>query len=169
DGMLTTQALTEADTGAFPLPEPFPALDGAPLPGTDTHVEVARDPAMLARWAAYMGNCIAGYAHAARSGRCVLIALVGPDGRPVANLDLHRAGSPGAAWRISELAARFNADPDPVLAAAVRAWVRTIVPPAPPAAETEPADESTTRPAQSQRAARHRERRLRDDCAGPLA
>jgi hypothetical protein len=168
EGLLATQALTEADTGAFPLPEPFPALQGTPLPGTNTRVEVARDAATLARWAAYMGNCIAGYADAARDGRCVLIALVGPDGRPVANLDLQRAGSPGAAWRIEQLAARFNADPEPAFAAAVRAWVRTIVPPAGLDAEPE-APPAAEGPALRQRAARHRQRRLRDDCAGPLA
>jgi hypothetical protein len=166
-GLLAAQAIAEADVGAFPLPEPFPALDGTPLPGTDTRVEVARDGATLARWAAYMGNCIAGYADLAREGRCVLIALVGPDDRPVANLDLRPAGSPGTSWRIAELAARFNADPDAALAAAVRAWARTIVPP--DAAPAEPREPGTVPAAVRPRIVRHRARRLREDCAGPLA
>jgi hypothetical protein len=167
DGLLAAQALIEADTGAFPLPEPFPALHGTPLPGTDLRVEVARDPGVLARWAAYMGNCIAGYAPDARRGRCLLIALVGPDGHPVANLDLRPAGAPGATWRVAELAGRFNAEPDPALAATVRTWVRGIRPPADPGAHTD-APAATSEPARP-RVVRHRERRLREDCAAPLA
>jgi hypothetical protein len=132
DGLMTAAVLVEALTGTFPVPAPLADRDGATVPGTGLRAEVARDPQMLAGWAAYMGNCIAGpgYVAAAAKGRCVLVALRDPDGRVVANLELLPRRTSGG-WQVGEFRARFNADPDGEVDRPVRAWVETI--PATPA------------------------------------
>jgi hypothetical protein len=183
DGLLATEALAEARTGPFVLPDPFPDLDGTTVPGTDLRVELARDGTTLARWANRMGNCIAAahYVDGAQQGRQVLVALVGPDGRPTANVELDRTGT---GWRMYALAGRFNADPDPALADAVKRWAAGI-----PTDTSEPApaafnardnrvdphggrgpSEPPARDAERIRAARPRPlaHRMLDDAAGPL-
>ncbi|MFI6905195.1 hypothetical protein ACIBKY_28310 [Nonomuraea sp. NPDC050394] len=133
DGLLTGTAVAEALTGAFPLPEELARLDGARVPGTTVTVRWARDPRATAEWAAYMGNCIGGsyYIEEASAGRGVLAALIGGDGEITANLEIkpERYG-----WRVGEIRARFNADPEVELERRVRAWAgRLPVPSARPA------------------------------------
>ncbi len=134
--------LSEALTGTFRLPAALAEADGLPLPGTDLRVECARGGRVLAEWASYMGNCIAGeyYVIGATKGDFGLVALRAPDGRIVANLEL-RPGTRG--WRVEEFRARFNADPSPEVAEAVTRWVGSLRPAVP---KQEPADEPTPSP-----------------------
>ncbi|PZG01857.1 hypothetical protein, partial [Nonomuraea aridisoli] len=113
---------------AFPLPEPLAVRDGTVLPGTDVRVECARDARVLAGWAAYMGNCIGSphYVEAAELGRCALLALRGADGEIVANAELRLYGR---AWHVTELRARFNADPPASLHERLTTWAATLPPP----------------------------------------
>jgi hypothetical protein len=173
DGLFATQALAEARTGPFALPDPFPDLDGTAVPGTGLRVEVARDAAALARWANHLGNCIASphYVDEAQEGREVLVALVDADGRPVANVELDRTG---AGWRVYALAGRFNADPEPALADAVRRWAADL-PVDGPERPHEPRGgrgtaEPPARDAEPLRTAQPRPlaHRLFDDAVGPL-
>ncbi|MFI9554673.1 hypothetical protein [Nonomuraea endophytica] len=122
DGLLAGTAVAEALTGVFPLPGELARLEGVLVPGTTVTVRWARDPRAPAEWAAYMGNCIAGsyYLEEASEGRSVLAALIDGDGQITANLEIkpERYG-----WRVGEIRARFNADPEAELERRVRAWV----------------------------------------------
>jgi hypothetical protein len=170
DGLLAATAVAEALTGSFPVPAPLAARDGSVIPGTRARLELARDPHQLADWAAYMGNCIAGsdFLDAAREGRCVLAALRDPAGRILANVGLMPPRSTTGRWRITDLKARFNADPDVALADRLAAWVATI-PPATPARARQPARSH----ARARDGTHRRNRRLRevgqrlDALAGP--
>jgi hypothetical protein len=127
DGLLASTVVAEALIGSFAVPEPLRSRDGALLPGTDARLEIASDPRQLAEWAQFMGNCIAGsyYLRAAMTGQLVLAALRDADGRILANLEL-RATRGG--WRVVQLQARFNADPDAALAEQLSAWVAGLPP-----------------------------------------
>jgi hypothetical protein len=104
-----------------------------------------------------MGNCIAGpyYLQAALRGECVLAALRDPTGQILANVELipHRTG-----WRIDELRGRFNADPDPVLAARLRDWVHALAPAR--TRPTPPPRHSAPRPIPHPRGTNHHRRRV---------
>ncbi|WP_426511050.1 hypothetical protein ACPPVO_10675 [Dactylosporangium sp. McL0621] len=128
-------AVAEALTGSFAVPAAVLAADGATLPGGDEQIEVAHTPRRTAEWGAYMGNCIGGqlYTEAALAGRAFLLAVRAADGRLLLNADL-RPSARG--WRIDELQARFNHDPEPELADRFRAWVATLPPPPDPAHPT---------------------------------
>jgi len=151
--------IAESVDRSFAVPPGVLARDGATIPGTDLRVEVARHPHQLVAWSTYMGNCISGqhYQDAAGAGRIVLAALRDPDGRLVANLDLH----PGAhGCRLNEIESRFNVDADPTLASQVRAWAANVAPvprpaPAPPVRVVRP-------PRRTEGVDRHRRRRTRD-------
>ncbi|WP_433217530.1 hypothetical protein ACQP00_09930 [Dactylosporangium sp. CS-047395] len=121
-------AVTEALTGAFPVPEGVLATDGTTLPGGDEVIEIARTPRQTVAWGTFMGNCIGGswYTDSALDGKAFLVALRAPGGRILANVDI-RPSARG--WRIDELRGRFNQDPEPELAARVRAWVAALAPP----------------------------------------
>lgn len=139
DGLYGTASVAEVLTGRFPVPEVLLAADGTMVPGTGLRVQVATTGRDLAEWAAYMGNCIAGafYLEAADEATSVLLALRGADGRIVLNVELVRRY---AGWRVDELRARFNADPDPEQAARVREWVAGLGVPRRPVPEApEPA------------------------------
>jgi hypothetical protein len=131
DGLLAATVVAEALTGQFPLPAAATELHGVRVPGTDLHVELARDPHQLADWSSYMGNCIASspYLRSAGEGSCVLAALRDAHQRIVANVELLPARG---GWQIGEFRARFNADPDPALEASVRSWVGGLRPHVPP-------------------------------------
>ena len=62
----------------FQVPVEIGAWHGPQLPGSDLSIQVARRYTDLNSWAAYMGNCIAGYAEEGESGECVLLALREP-------------------------------------------------------------------------------------------
>jgi len=133
DGLLGSAAVAEALTGAFPLPPTVAAFDGRSLPGTEAVLELARSPHQLAEWAGYMGNCIADtwYLDSASKGKCVLAALRQPDGRLIANVELLPRRPASRGWRVGELKARFNDEPDPELASRVAEWVASLPGPAP--------------------------------------
>ena len=142
-GLLTAVAAAEAQPGRFAVPAPADAADGTLLPGTGLRIEVARTGRQLAGWAGYMGNCIAtpSYADGAAAGRQVLLALRTPDERIVANAELRLSGK---GWRLGELKARFNEEPDEDLAARIRDWIATL--PAPYQPNPEPALEPAPPP-----------------------
>jgi hypothetical protein len=73
-----------------------------------------------------MGNCIASthYVNAAASGRLVLLAVRTPEGAIAANVDLRRTK---LGWRVQELQARFDRDPEEQLVRQVRDWAGTLV------------------------------------------
>ncbi|TDD47537.1 hypothetical protein E1286_17300 [Nonomuraea terrae] len=137
----------------FPLPEPLAVRDGTVLPGTDVRVECARDARMLAEWAAYMGNCIGfpHYVEAAELGRCALLALRGAKGEIVANAELRLHGR---AWHVTELRARFNADPPAELHERFTTWAATLPPPARERPHPEPVERDWPRPSPRRRANR---------------
>ncbi|WP_433717863.1 hypothetical protein ACQP2Y_27200 [Actinoplanes sp. CA-051413] len=124
-GLLAGVTAAEAQPGRFAVPAPAEAADGTLLPGTDLRIEVARTGRQLARWAGYMGNCIAGpsYADGAAVGRQVLVALRGPDERIVANVEVRLTGR---GWRIGEIKARFNEDPDEDLRRRTLDWIASL-------------------------------------------
>ncbi|WP_285684653.1 hypothetical protein [Actinoplanes sp. NBRC 103695] len=130
DGLYRSAGVAEALSGELPVPEVLAAIDGTIVPGTGLRVEVATSPRQLASWSAYMGNCLSGrhYAEETGQGRSIVIALRDRDRRIVLNVDLRRRYG---GWRVYEIKARFNADPDPAREAAVRAWVATLVAPPP--------------------------------------
>jgi hypothetical protein len=135
-GLLAGVRAEEARPGRFAVPEAADAADGTLLPGTDARIEIARSGGQLTAWAGYMGNCIAGpeYAEGAAVGRQVLVALRGPDGRIRANAEIRLTGK---GWRLGEMKARFNDDPEPALAERMRELVASLPPvlepaPAPP-------------------------------------
>ncbi|MEV4639713.1 hypothetical protein AB0J80_20380 [Actinoplanes sp. NPDC049548] len=137
-GLAAGAEAAEALVGRFPVPAAVEVFDGGLLPGTETRIEVARTGSTLTAWAAYMGNCIAGpyYSDEAAKGRSVLIALRDPDGRILANAELR---PPGKGWRVAEVKARFNEEPEPALLEAVREWVRSLPVPRESPAEPDPA------------------------------
>ncbi|WP_155127855.1 hypothetical protein [[Actinomadura] parvosata] len=163
--LLADLAVTQTLVTAFQLPEPLPALDGTLLPGTRVRLEFARNARMLAEWSTYMGNCIATspYVEAAQQGRSALAALRDESGRIVANVELeqHARG-----WRVSELRARFNGDPEADLYQRVLDWAATLPaafsdePPGPPVPDRLP----DPRPA-----ARRRAGRTFQEVSGPLS
>ena len=130
-GLLGSAAVAEALTGAFILPPEVATADGTVLPGTSAHVEVARTGRQLAGWSDYMGNCIAGqdYVDSATAGRTVLVALRAPDGRILANAQLRPTAR---GWRLAEMKARFNGDPETELLLRTRDWVASLPVPQPP-------------------------------------
>ncbi|MET0491958.1 MAG: hypothetical protein ABW000_02380 [Actinoplanes sp.] len=181
-GLLAEAGIAEALTGGFPIPPAVDAADGtvlpgaippavdaadgSVLPGAEVRIEVARTGRQLADWAGYMGNCIAGeyYAAQAAEGRSVLVALRGADGKLVANVELRRSTG---RWRVSEIRARFNDEPDAELLHRTREWVRTLTPPPvePPAPEIAPA---RRRPARRPAAAARMTRELGDRLAAAV-
>jgi hypothetical protein len=139
DGLLAGATVAAALTGDFTVPAPVAERDGTALPGTDVRIEVARSRRRLAEWSDYMGNCIATppYADPAAAGEVALLALRGPDGRVRVNVEV-RPTSRG--WRLGEVRARFNEDPDPDLLRAAREWVARLPVPTPSAAVEPPDD-----------------------------
>jgi hypothetical protein len=135
DSLLTGVVAAEAQPGRFAVPAPADAADGTQLPGTEARIEIARTGRHLAGWAGYMGNCIATpyYAEDAAAGRQVLLALRAPDGRILANAAIRLSGK---GWRLAEMRARFNDEPDDALVERVREWVATL--PAPYRPDPEP-------------------------------
>ena len=135
-GLLAGVVAAEAQPGRFAVPAPADAADGTALPGTDLRIEVARTGRQLAAWAGYMGNCIAGpdYADGAAIGRQVLLALRDSGERIVANVEVRLTGK---GWRLGEMQARFNENPDPELVRHTRAWVASLPLPADPAEPVE--------------------------------
>ncbi|HEX8628393.1 MAG TPA: hypothetical protein VF755_09515 [Catenuloplanes sp.] len=132
-GLLADAAVAQALVGTFAVPPVLAEADGTVLPGTDARIEVARTGRQLAAWSDYMGNCIAGqhYLDAAAAGSTVLLALRAPDDRILANVEL---GPITRGWRLAEIRARFNEDPDPDLLRRTRTWaagLATAEPPAP--------------------------------------
>ncbi|MFC5753099.1 hypothetical protein [Actinomadura rugatobispora] len=128
-GLLAEAEIDEALRGEFAVPAPLAALDGTVVPGTGgARFRLARSARTLAEWANYMGNCIAGpdYVEKATAGRCGLAALYGEDGHVRVNLELVPLRPELRGWHVSEMAARFNDDPDEDLARRVREWVGTI-------------------------------------------
>ncbi|XVQ09865.1 hypothetical protein ACQP1W_46355 [Spirillospora sp. CA-255316] len=128
-GLLAEAEVGEAMRGEFPVPPALAAVDGTVVPGTGgARFRLARSARTLAEWANYMGNCIAGpdYVANAMAGRCGLAALYGEDGQVRVNLELVPLRPEVRGWRVSEMAARFNEDPDPDLARRIRGWVGTI-------------------------------------------
>ncbi|MFI6866777.1 hypothetical protein [Nocardia sp. NPDC050406] len=132
--LMTSGAVAEALTSEFQVPETILATDGSRLPDTTARIEIARTARQLAQWSDYMGNCIAApwYQNAACEGRSVLVALRDVDGTLLVNAEL-RATTVG--WRVNEIRARFNADPDPALAKAFRHYVHSWQWPAPDSAD----------------------------------
>lgn len=133
DSLMGSAEIAEAMTGAFRLPEPLAAWEGRVVPGTRLRVQWAHDPRMLARWSSYMGNCIAGpgYVEAATKGESMLAALLDRDGQIALNVEIVRGRG---AWRVEELRARFNADPEPALEKQVERWAKGLPAPEIPAA-----------------------------------
>jgi len=133
DGLLGSAAVAEALTGSFPLPAAVAAFDGRALPGTEAVLELARGPHQLADWSGFMGNCIADswYLNEASRGKCVLAALRQPDGRIIANVELLPRRPASRGWRVGELKARFNEEPDPELAKRITEWVASLPGPTP--------------------------------------
>jgi hypothetical protein len=128
EGLRGGTAIAEAFSGEFTVPEPIAALDGTTVPETGLRFQVARSARTLAAWSDYMGNCISGwyYIDAATRGRSALAALYDESGRVVVNLEIVPAHRSGSAWRVDEIAARFNASPDAALDKRVRKWVAEI-------------------------------------------
>ncbi|MEV6237861.1 hypothetical protein [Lentzea sp. NPDC051838] len=123
-GVNADAVITEATTGAFPIPPEVAVLDKQTVGGLT--VELGRDPRQLAEWSGYMGNCIgeSWYAARAHKGQCVLMAFRKPsDGRIAANLDIRRHTG---GWHVYELRARFNEDVTPALEKQIKRWVDGI-------------------------------------------
>ncbi|WP_206060871.1 hypothetical protein, partial [Nonomuraea basaltis] len=169
-GLASGLEITQALTAAFRLPEPLAAVDGTVVPGTEVRIECARHPRTLAGWSSYMGNCIAAtyYVEEATKGSCALVALRDPDGTIAANLEIrHRRG-----WQVTEMRARFNADPDPALRERVVRWVAALPPPPPavPPVELQPLPPSAReRPSAGRAKGVRRGDRVFGEVSGPLA
>ncbi|MGW3353350.1 hypothetical protein ACWDA3_59555 [Nonomuraea rubra] len=163
--LLADLGVTERLTTTFRIPEPLLAFDGAVLPGTQARLEFARNARMLAQWATYMGNCIASlpYVEAAEQGKSALVALRDEGGRVVANVELepHARG-----WRVNELRARFNAEPDPDLRRRILAWAAALPSSVPDEPAGPPAPEHHPEP---RPATRRRADRAFQEVSGPLA
>ncbi|WUI02698.1 hypothetical protein OHR68_13110 [Spirillospora sp. NBC_00431] len=138
-GLMAGTAIAEALTGEFAVPAPLLERDGTAVPGAGVRFKIARGARDLSEWSAHMGNCIAGpfYLDDAKEGRVGLAGLYDKDGLLVANAELTPMKPLSRGWRISEIAARFNDDPDPELERRFRDWVATI--PGPARAEPAPA------------------------------
>ncbi|GIG86429.1 hypothetical protein [Plantactinospora endophytica] len=177
-GLTDHATIATALTGAFTVPPPVERFDGTVLPGTDARIELARTARQLADWSGYMGNCIASphYVEDAARGRSVLVALRAPDGRILVNAEL-RPGARG--WRLEEIRARFNEDPDPTLLHRTSAWMAALALPEraipqPRRAAPHDGTGATTprtgrRPASAVRVLRDLGRRLDEVAAGTLA
>ncbi|MFI0368966.1 hypothetical protein ACH35V_13870 [Actinomadura sp. 1N219] len=169
-GLLAGTAIAEALTGDFAVPAALLERDGTAVPGASVRFRIARSARDLSEWSEYMGNCIAGpvYLDDARSGRSGLAGLYDKHGLLVANAELLPLRPASRGWRVSEIAARFNDDPDEELERRFRDWVAAI----PGPVKTEPVQVSEelppVRPAPRRRAAP----RLVEDVGpvlGPLA
>ncbi|WP_157406274.1 hypothetical protein [Actinomadura chibensis] len=141
--LLSGTAIAEALTGEFAVPAPLLERDGAAVPGAGVRVRIARTARDLSEWADFMGNCIAspGYVEDARKGRSGLAGLYDARGALVANAELWPLRPGARGWRVSEIAARFNDEPDAELERRFRAWVASIpgaVPDAPAGIVDEP-------------------------------
>ena len=150
-GLLAGVTAAEAQPGRFAVPAPAEAADGTPLPGTDLRIEVARTGRQLAGWAGYMGNCIAvpHYVQAAAAGREILVALRAPDGRILANVEVRLTGK---GWRIGEMKARFNDEPDADLVRRTTEWIASLPMPGEPEPEP-PIEPAPTPPRRGRRPA----------------
>ncbi|WP_182880249.1 hypothetical protein [Microbispora sp. H10949] len=161
NGLVGSVGISVATTGTFRVPAPLAAWDGLLVPGTKVRIDWARDPRTLADWASYMGNCIAGphYVGDAAKGRCGLAALRDREGRVIANLEVRpvRGG-----WRVAELQARFNTDPEAALDKRVRHWAARIPPPAVPEPEPEPTVRAARAPSGRPTGRRPHDRVLRE-------
>ncbi|WP_157184861.1 hypothetical protein [Nocardia niigatensis] len=124
-GLMGSGVVAAALSSEFEIAEPVLEHDGGLLPGTALRIQIARTAARLAEWSDYMGNCIAGHWYQTRAvrGRSILIAL--RDERDVlqVNAELRRTGR---GWAVTEIAGRFNEDPDPAVRQAVRDWAATL-------------------------------------------
>ncbi|MDL4817801.1 hypothetical protein [Actinomadura opuntiae] len=128
EGLTAGTAISEALTGEFKVPAALAAVDGTAVPGAKVRVKVARSARDLAEWSDYMGNCIAShwYVEDARQGRVALLGLYGEDGVLVANAEVGPRRPQSRGWRVTEIAARFNASPDEELDRRFAAWVAAI-------------------------------------------
>ncbi|TDD35829.1 hypothetical protein E1287_12620 [Actinomadura sp. KC06] len=169
-GLLAGTAIAEALTGDFAVPAALLERDGTAVPGAAVRFRIARSARDLSEWSEYMGNCIAGpfYIDDAKNGRSGLAGLYDKHGLLVANAELLPLRPASRGWRVSELAARFNDEPDAELARRFRDWVAAI--PGPVKAEPAQGQEELppVRPAARRRAAP----RLVEDVGqalGPLA
>ncbi|GGU07074.1 hypothetical protein GCM10010208_34510 [Actinomadura livida] len=152
-GLLAGTAIAEALTGGFAVPPVLLARDGEAVPGAGVRVKVARGARDLAEWSDYMGNCIADpyYLEYGAKGRIAFMGLYDAHGMLVVNAELAPLRPASRGWRVNEIAARFNADPDQELARRFRDWVAAIPGPggegpAPPD-ELPPARPARRRPA----------------------
>ncbi|TDB87061.1 hypothetical protein [Actinomadura sp. 7K534] len=128
EGLMSGTAVAEALTGDFAVPAPLLARDGLAVPGAGVRARVARSARDLADWADYMGNCIAGpgYVDEAREGRTGLLGFYDGHGLLAVNAEVSPLRPASRGWRVSEIAARFNNDPDPALERRIRDWVAAI-------------------------------------------
>ena len=140
EGLMSGAAIAEALTGDFSVPAPLLALDGSAVPGAGVRVKVARSARDLAEWSDHMGNCIAGpdYIEDARKGRVGLVGLYDRRGMLVVNAELSPLRPASRGWRVSEMAARFNDEPDEETQRRIRDWA-AAVPAAFPGASEAPA------------------------------
>ncbi|TMQ99110.1 hypothetical protein ETD83_18610 [Actinomadura soli] len=169
-GLLAGTAIAEALTGDFAVPAALLERDGTAVPGASVRFKVARSARDLSEWSEYMGNCIAGpfYIDDAKKGRCGLAGLYGRHGLLVANAELLPLRPASRGWRVSEIAARFNDEPDEELERRFRDWVATIPGPVKAEPARVPEEPPPVRPAPRRRGAP----RLVEDVApklGPLA
>ena len=107
----------------FQVPVEIADWHGEELPGSGLRIQVAHGYTDLNIWAAYMGNCIAGYAEEGESGECVLLALREADGTIAVNVDLHHGRS---RWHVDEARERFNAALSPGIDTLLQAWVAAL-------------------------------------------
>jgi hypothetical protein len=128
DGLAASVSVTEAMTGEFRVPAPLAALDGTTVAGTGLGVRLARGARTLAEWSDYMGNCIAGqhYIDRARAGRSALTGLYDKNGVLIVNAELVPRRPAARGWRVAEIKARFNQEPDTALERRFREWVEAI-------------------------------------------
>ncbi|MFI0408147.1 hypothetical protein [Actinomadura sp. 3N508] len=169
-GLMAGTAIAEALTGDFAVPAALLERDGTAVPGAGVRFKVARSARDLSEWSEYMGNCIAGplYSDSAKDGRSGLAGLYDKHGLLVANAELLPLKPASRGWRVSEIAARFNDEPDEDLARRFRDWVAAIPGPAKDEPAQVPEELPPVRPAPRRRGAP----RLVEDVGpklGPLA
>ncbi|MEC3957579.1 hypothetical protein VMT65_31415 [Nocardia sp. CDC153] len=140
--LMGSGAVAAALSSEFEVDESVLARDGEVLPGTTLRVQIARNAAHLAEWSDYMGNCIAGpwYQDQAVRGLSILVAVRDESGVIAANAELRRVAG---GYAMSEIAGRFNNQPDAALRQAFRVWVETLRGAEP---EAEPAELDTVAP-----------------------